>query len=151
MGYSGRIAVVRSLPASLHDAGVLFEKAFQDGWRSLQLDGDASTTLETLVKETGAPAMWAYVLDSDLADVTGLTPGGVEWHTYLHESTAMEFGAPELPQSGDEVARLAMEWAAEAGLVADAGAVRAALDAHNAFAEETLSELIKALGLTEAE
>jgi hypothetical protein len=151
MGYSGRIAVVRSSPASLQDAEVLHETAFQDGWRRLQFDGDVSTSLDVLVKETGAPALWAFVLDSDLADVVGLTPGGAEWHTYLHENTAMEFGAPELPQSADEVARLAVEWSAEAGLIADPEAVRAALDAHNVFAEETLTELTKALGLRAAE
>ena len=92
----------------------------------------------------------AYVLDSDLADVTGLTPDGAEWHTYLHEGTAREFGAPELDQSADEVTQLAVAWSAEAGLAADAEAVRAALDAHNVFAEETLGALIKALGLRAA-
>jgi hypothetical protein len=149
MGYTGRIVVARSgqrLTETL-DAAVLDEKDLGGGWQSLQLDGDLRSATQVLVDQTGAPALSAFVVDSDLADVSGQTPSGVRWRTYLHENAALQLGAPPLTTSPDEVVRQALAWSAEAGLTASEGALRAALQAHNTFAEETLDELLAALGL----
>ena len=152
MGYTGRIVVARSArPLSeleaIDPADVLDESTHRGDWRSAQLDGDLRAAVQALVAETGAPALSAFVMDSDVADVEALSPGGVTWHVYLHEETALRYGAPELSQTPDEVIGQAQAWSAEAGLTADPEALRAALEAHNVFAEETFDELLDALGV----
>ena len=152
MGYTGRIVVARSsapltAPA---DAEVLNESSYAGGWRATQLDGDLRNALPTLVAQTGAPAITAFILDSDVADVEAATPAGGYWHVYLHPKKAADYGAPELGQTPAEVFEQALAWAAEAGLTADGEAVRTALDATNVFAEETFYELLAALGIEPA-
>lgn len=155
MGYTGRIVVARSeRPLSeltaLQGTGVLDESAHPGGWRTAQLDGDLPDALPLLVAETGWPAVTAFILDSDVADVEASAPAGGHWHVYLHRKKAAEYGAPELAHSADEVAGLASAWAGEAGLRADGAAVRAVLEAENVFAEETFDELLVALGIPAA-
>ncbi|MET8152374.1 hypothetical protein ACIBSW_01800 [Actinoplanes sp. NPDC049668] len=128
-------------------AEVLHEREFGAGWWSVQLDGDSPGALKGLVAATGAPAVSAFVLDSDCAEVEGLSPAGVSWRTYLHRDTAEGYGAPALEQSDEEITRQALAWSAEAGLAADPGALRDAFEATNVFAEETLDELLAALGI----
>ncbi|GAA2568904.1 hypothetical protein GCM10010435_48460 [Winogradskya consettensis] len=146
MGYTGRILVART-GKPFEGANLLHEIDLGNGWRWAQLDGDARGALAALVEESGRPALSAYVMDSDVADVEALSPSGSGWHTYLHPDTAAEFGAPELEESADEVLMQALAWAAEAGLIPDPEAIRALLTAHNTFAEETLRELVAALGI----
>jgi hypothetical protein len=155
MGYSGRIVVARSeRPLAESDAfagvGTLFESTYAGGWRYAQLGGDPRGVLRAMVAATGGPVLTAYVLDSDMADVEALTPAQVSWHTYLHPDIAEEFNAPPLEQPLDEVTRQALAWSAEAGLTPDVDALAAALVAKNVMAEETLHELLAALGLQPA-
>jgi hypothetical protein len=152
MGYTGRILLARtgrSLAGSpaLGGADILDETEHGDGWWRAQLEGDPRGAVAAPVTATGAPAVSAYVLDSDCADVEGRGPGGAHWHTYLHPETAAEFGAPDLDQPADEVTRQAVAWSAEAGLTADAEAVRAVLGVHQVFVEDTLVDLLDALGV----
>ncbi|WP_433721605.1 hypothetical protein ACQP2Y_40380 [Actinoplanes sp. CA-051413] len=153
MGYTGRIVIVRSAEplTALAGADVLNESSYAGGWRAAQLDGDLRDALRMLVAETGAPAITAFILDSDVADVEAATPAGGYWHVYLHPEKAADYGAPELGQTAAEVTELALAWAAEAGLTADGEAVRTALDAANVFAEETFYELLAALGIKPAQ
>src|SRR5215218_2304814 len=121
MGYVGRKLIARSsTPLSellgIEPGQVLGELANADGWGSTQLDNDLRDAVQRLVAETGAPALSAYILDSDTADVEALTPAGVSWHVYLHAATAREYGAPDLEQTLDEVVEQALAWSAEAGL-----------------------------------
>jgi hypothetical protein len=74
---------------------------------------------------------------------------GVAWRTYLHPGLAASFGAPALPQTADEVIRLALAWSAEAGLSPDRDALAETLDAKNISAEDTYDELLAALGIAE--
>jgi hypothetical protein len=150
MGYSGRILVARTGGPYAGPAPVLWEDDRGSGWRWIQLDGDAPGALGELVAATGAPAISAYVLDSDLADVEALTPDGQRWRTYLHPATAESYGAPPLSQTPDEVLQAALEWSGQAGLAGDADAVRQALVAHHTEAEEALGELVAALGVPTA-
>jgi hypothetical protein len=143
MGYTGRILVARTGPFP----GALFEEERAGGWRWIQLDGDAPDALSELVAATATPAISAFVLDSDIADVEALTPGGQRWRTYLNPDLADRFGAPPLSATPDEVLRAAISWAAEAGLTADADAVREALGAHHVEAEDAFEDLITALGI----
>ncbi|GAA4947354.1 hypothetical protein GCM10025331_38950 [Actinoplanes utahensis] len=127
--------------------GVLDELAFAGGWRCARLDGELPGSLDEVVAATGAPALRAYVLDSDLADVRAAGPHGARWHTYLHPDVAAEFNAPPLEQSAEEIVAQAVAWAAEAGHTVDPAAVAAALTATGAFAEDTLLDLLKVLGV----
>jgi len=146
MGYFGRITVGRSSTA-IDGVTVLEVSDLGGGWWWTQYDGNPEGGLETLVAASGAPALWAYVIDSDCADVEGLTPSGVRWHTYLHPDMAADYDAPPLSESPEEVLEQVLRWAAEAGLAADADTVRRALGATNVFVEETLEGLVVALGL----
>lgn len=150
MGYSGGIYVAKAgRPAALGGLAVLWEKEFPGGWHELQLDGfPESAALSEVVSETGAAALVAVVLDSDMAHVQALSPAGAGWAAYLHPDNAEAFGAPPLPHTPDEIAGLAVAWSAEAGLNAEPDAVRAALSAKNTFAEETFTELLAALGIS---
>jgi hypothetical protein len=147
MGYSGRILVARTHGAYAGAGPVLWEQDRGDGWRWIQLDSDLPGALGELVGATNAPVISAYVLDSDLADVEALTPGGQRWRTYLHPEVAAGYGAPALGQTPDEVLSAALTWSRLAGLTADADAVRKALAAHHVEAEETLDALVTALGV----
>ncbi|XVU28393.1 hypothetical protein ACQPZJ_15515 [Actinoplanes sp. CA-054009] len=148
MGFSGRIVVARTGgPYAAGSVPVLWEEERGDGWWWIQLDGDEPGALGRVVAETGVPALWAYVMDSDVADVEGLTPGGLRWRTYLHADVAERFGAPPLEQTAGEMLAAALEWAAQAGLTADPAAAREALDAHEIEVEETLGALVTALGV----
>ncbi|GAA3340052.1 hypothetical protein GCM10020358_26160 [Amorphoplanes nipponensis] len=156
MGYSGHVLIARgerplSESGVLAPVQVLHESGYAGGWQRAQLDGDLPGALDALLAQTGAPALVAYIMDSDLADVSAASPGGVRWRAYLHQETAEDYGAPALPQSTDEVVTQALAWAAEAGLAPDREAVRAALLAGHTFAEETLDELVEALGIGPAE
>ena len=152
MGYTGQILVARSSrPLSelaAVNAEVLYESTYNGDWRSAQLDGDQPGAVVALIAETGAPVVSAYIVDSDLADVEASSPAGVAWHVYLHEDTALSYGAPALPHTADEVVELARAWSAEAGLTFDPVALREALEVHNTFAEETLHELLDGLGVS---
>jgi hypothetical protein len=149
VGYTGRILVARTGggPYSGGGAPALFEDDRGGGWQWIQLDGDAPGALSELVAATSAPAISAYVLDSDVADVEALTPSGQRWRTYLHPEVAQSFGAPSLSETPDEILRAALEWSDEAGLTPDADAVRQALAAHHVEAEDTFDELVGALGV----
>jgi hypothetical protein len=151
VGFSGHIVIARTGGPYPGDAApVLFEQERAGGWRWIQFDGSAPEVLSELVTATNAPAVSAYVLDSDLADVEALSPDGERWRTYLHPEVAERFGAPPLSRTPDEVLRAALAWSRQAGLPADPDAVREALAAHNVEAEETLDELVTALGIAPA-
>ncbi|MFC7549589.1 hypothetical protein [Plantactinospora sp. GCM10030261] len=155
MGYSGRILVARSdralseLPA-VRGVVALEEDMLPGGWRFAKLDGDPGGVLRALVADTEAPVLTAYVMDSDVADVQALTPGGVAWRAYLHEETAREYGAPPAPYPLDEVLRRAVAWSVEAGLTSSTVALEKALTGRNVFVEDTFAELLGALGLASA-
>ncbi|MFG1605669.1 hypothetical protein [Actinoplanes sp. NPDC049265] len=146
MGYFGRILVGQGIEP-VPGVTVLDERELGGGWRWWQCDGDLPGGLDALVGRSGAPALWAYIVDSDLADVEALTPSGLRFRTYLHPEMAESYDAPPLAQSPEEVLDLARRWAAEAGLTPDDVALRSVLEAENTFAEATLGELVVALGI----
>jgi hypothetical protein len=149
VGYTGRILVARTGGGAYSGGGApaLFEDDRGGGWQWIQLDGDPPGVLNELVAATSAPAISAYVLDSDVADVEALTPSGQRWRTCLHPDVATRYGAPPVSQTPDEVLRAALEWSGQAGLTADAAAVRGALAAHRVEAEDTFDDLVTALGV----
>ncbi|SDT55544.1 hypothetical protein [Actinoplanes derwentensis] len=148
MGFSGTIVVARFEQPMAGLSEILDEQVFDNGWRCLWLDSDSPPKPQELVAATHAPALCAYVFDSDLADVEAGSPGGRSWHTYLHPQTAEELGAPALQQPLEEVVARIVDWAGEAGHVVDATVVAQALTAENVFVEETLLNLMKVLGIS---
>ncbi|BCJ47538.1 hypothetical protein GCM10010168_18960 [Actinoplanes ianthinogenes] len=155
MGYSGTIVVARfenpisASPLSL-ELPVLDELVFEDGWRCMWLDRDSPLDPQEVVAVTNAPALCAYVFDSDVADVEATSPQGNYWHVYLHPDFAKELGAPALPQSLAEVVSRATAWAGEIGTTVEPMVVTQALTAKQTFVEDTLVSLIEVLGIAAA-
>jgi hypothetical protein len=152
VGYSGTIVVARfenpviTSPLS-RELPVLDELVFEDGWRCMWLDRDSPLDPQEVVAVTNAPALCAYVFDSDVADVEATSPQGNYWHVYLHPDAANELGAPALQQSLVEVISRATAWAGEIGTTVEPMVVAQALAAKETFVEDTLVSLIKVLGI----
>lgn len=155
MGFSGRVVLARGYAwaagGSVSGADVLDRTEFAGGWTAVTFDGDPRLPLARLVAATAAPALSAFVMDSDCADVTAATPAGLSWHAYLHEDMALSYGAPTLAGSADDVLDLAMAWAIEAGRTPDRNALAAALATNEVFVEDTLDSLFAALGFVGAQ
>ncbi|GGN92941.1 hypothetical protein GCM10010112_80610 [Actinoplanes lobatus] len=152
MGYSGVIVVARFeqpvAGSSLSgEMPVLDELVFDDGWRCMWVDRDSPLKPQEVVAVTRAPALCAYIFDSDVADVEATSPGGNHWHVYLHPETAEELGAPALEQPLPEAIAHIVGWAREAGSSVDSTVVAQALTAKNVFVEDTLLNLVKILGV----
>jgi hypothetical protein len=147
MGYTGRVVLAKS-DGWGGEAEELSREEFAGGWLAVTFDGDPRLSLRALAERTAAPVLSAFVMDSDCADVTAASPAGRSWHAYLHEETALSYGAPELDDSTDELADAATAWATEAGLSPDREAVAETLTSHDTFVENTLAALFTALGLT---
>jgi hypothetical protein len=124
------------------------------GWRTLQIHRGLATDdlpgwLRGLVAVTGAPALLARVVDSDMCQVWGVAPSGASWTSFLDPVQAAEY---DIPVPGpDEVrgnaGRIA-GWAAEAGFTADRAALLSALTRRSdPFVEDLFFELVDACGL----
>jgi hypothetical protein len=146
MGYTGRVVLAKG-DGWGGEAHELSRDEFAGGWVAVAFDDDPRLPLRALAERTAAPVLSAFVMDSDCADVTAASPAGRSWHAYLHEETALSYGAPELDDSAEEVADAAAAWATEAGLNPDRKAIATALESHDTFVENTLAALLAALGL----
>ena len=90
--------------------------------------------------------MLASVMDSDMCDVSGLTPSGVSWSTCLDPAMAADYGI-EVPDASDTADQIAA-WSVEAGCGADLDTLVDVLTkAQDPFVEDLLFELIDACGL----
>jgi hypothetical protein len=56
------------------------------------LDSDSPPKPPEMVAVTGAPALCAYIFDSDVADVEATSPAGNSWHAYLHPERRKNWG-----------------------------------------------------------
>ncbi|MFF5971144.1 hypothetical protein ACFY7C_06405 [Streptomyces sp. NPDC012769] len=188
MGFSGHVVFGRAA-GPLIDAPVfaaLDDKAKSrvdvwwprpGGWQTLALPHGEwpDEHLSALVTWTGAPVCVADVYDSDMAEVTGLAPGGGEWSAVLNldiaaalwaehggdvEDTALWVGTPAF----DEAVRLArveldgavpgsaegaLAWAAAAGFPAAATQreVEELLRSREVFVEDLFAGLLDRLGI----
>ncbi|MYS19521.1 hypothetical protein GA0115240_109430 [Streptomyces sp. DvalAA-14] len=128
------------------------------GWRTAQsghgfLTDHPKGLLRELVASTGAPALLARVMDSDMCQVWGLTPSGAQWTVLLDPVMAADY---DIPVPGpDEVRATAGSiagWAAEAGFAAEPGALLSVLTKRaDPFVEDLFFELIDACGLPPAD
>lgn len=183
MGFTGHLVVARSdspleetpVLASVareHESELVVEQAWltTTGWQQVHVeagywDEDRPTALADLVRETGAPACSAWVLDSDCAIVTGLAPGGRPWRTALHLDTVRAYAeddpeavfCPDGMDPDEFVRRLGthlphaaadiVAWATAAGFPAvDVGRIEELLRATSVFVEETFDGVLAEFG-----
>ncbi|MFC4031236.1 hypothetical protein ACFO3J_07080 [Streptomyces polygonati] len=125
-----------------------------DGWQTVRsrhgspIDG-IRDWLRRLVAETGAPALLARVMDSDICQVWGLAPSGAAWTAFLDPVMAADY---DIPVPGPEEVRATAGrvagWAAEAGFRAERAALLSVLTKRaDPFVEDLFFELIEACGL----
>ncbi|MER6675784.1 hypothetical protein [Streptomyces sp. NPDC000983] len=130
MGYWGYFVVGREerplgeLAALAGAPGITLRREAPDGWQVWEYasgEGDVGNMHE-LAAQTGAPALFGYVMDSDCAVVEAAGPLSGAWSTCLaREAMAARLGAGDGPTLEDyflqprDAAERAVAWAAEAG------------------------------------
>ncbi|MEI5102029.1 hypothetical protein RB200_30300 [Streptomyces sp. PmtG] len=154
MGYWGYYVVGRSerplgelgALAAVRGELALLERR-SDGWQVWECPSDGSVdvgNMNVLAEETGAPALFGFVMNSDCVVVEAAAPRGGAWATCLaRDAMAKYLGADDLTvedyflEPGDAAAR-ALAWAAESGRTARSAAL---LDVLNADPEPSAEEL----------
>ena len=123
---------------------------FENGWRLHRRDGDGGDlrgAIVALSQASGQPALVAYVIDSDCAQVEAAAPNGATWSAMLNPEVAVEsYEAPE-PPDPEVVIEAASAWAGEAELSLDRAQLRSVLTAEFEFAEEAFAALLAGLGI----
>ncbi|MEU6125264.1 hypothetical protein [Streptomyces sp. NPDC047123] len=155
MGYWGYYVVGRSerplaelsAVAGVRDELSLLDRR-PDGWQVWEVPGGDGTrdvgNMNTLALETGAPALFGYVMDSDCVVVEAAAPQSGAWTTCLaRNAMAGYLGDTELTVEDyflepRDAARRAVAWAAETGRTVSAGPL---LDVLNADAQPSAEEL----------
>jgi hypothetical protein len=168
MGYWGYYVVGRAgRPLDRFDAltgvkGAITPYASaSDGWQVWEYpsrDGEVGN-MNDLAEQTGAPALFGYVIDSACVVLDAAGPDSGAWTTCLaRTATADYLGADELGLALEDyflqprdAADRAVAWAAEAGHPADADALLDVLAAdpgpENAQAEQLFFRLLDRLGV----
>lgn len=159
MGFSGSFVVARSrqplltLPFFSGESALRTEEKRTDcfrmlpargrGWQAVRVNdllADGPAWLRALVEATGSPALIASVFDSDVCEVSGLTPRGAIW-------TAVLDGEVPTPAG---VALAIAAWSAAAGLKPDrVRLTRILTKKKDPFVEVLFYELLTAAGLPE--
>ncbi|MFI1680944.1 hypothetical protein [Streptomyces sp. NPDC020607] len=160
MGYWGYYVVGRSerplveLAAveGLRDELSLLDRR-PDGWQVWEVpgsdgsDGDGARdvgNMNTLARESGAPALFGYVMDSSCVIIEAAAPESGAWTTCLaRRAMAGYIGGTELTLDDyflepRDAAQRAVAWAAESGRTVPPGPL---LDVLNADAEPSAEEL----------
>lgn len=165
MGFWGYFIVAQS-ERSLADLGAISTLCSWDGsdqagelvghrsdgsWQFLQVHRGDPSAVEWLAgrlsTETGAPALAMYVLDSDCGWIVAASPRGGGWRGCLGPDIAIaDYNMPPSNACIEQIAEAAAEWAAEAGRVADAGAIAAAMPERPGPFGEGVDDLMSALG-----
>ncbi|MFD4634297.1 hypothetical protein ACFVYR_17890 [Streptomyces sp. NPDC058284] len=155
MGYWGYYVVGRSerplaelaAVAAVRDELTLLDRR-PDGWQVWEVPGGDGTrdvgNMNTLAMETGAPALFGYVMASDCVVVEAAAPESGAWTTCLARSAMAGYlGDAELTVEDyflepRDAAQRAVAWAAESGRTVPAGPL---LDVLNAAAQPSAEEL----------
>ncbi|MEU8954084.1 hypothetical protein AB0C93_07255 [Streptomyces sp. NPDC048518] len=119
-----------------------------DGWQVWEVPGGEGArdvgNMNALAEETGAPALFGYVMDSDCVVVEAAAPESGAWTTCLDRAAMAGYlGDAELTVEDyflepRDAARRAVAWAAESGRTVTAGPL---FDVLNADAEPSAEEL----------
>ncbi|WP_306337849.1 hypothetical protein [Streptomyces sp. KL118A] len=154
MGYWGYYVVGRSerplvelkAVAGLRDELTLLDRR-PDGWQVWEVPGDGERdvgNMNTLALESGAPALFGYVMDSACVIVEAAAPESGAWTTCLaRRAMAGYIGGTELTVEDyflepRDAAERAVAWAAESGRTVPPGPL---LDVLNADAQPSAEEL----------
>ncbi|MFF0302868.1 hypothetical protein ACFYTV_19425 [Streptomyces sp. NPDC004562] len=138
--------------------GMTLRERAPDGWQVWEYpSGDAGiASMNDLAAETGAPALFGYVMDSACVVVEAAAPHSGAWTTCLaRAATARHLGAGEDGPSLEDyflepadAAERAVAWAAEAGHEVNAGALLDVLTAEaDSLAENLFFRLLDRLGV----
>ncbi|MFF1379893.1 hypothetical protein [Streptomyces sp. NPDC058308] len=156
MGYWGYYVVGRSerpLAELAAVAGVRDELSLldrrPDGWQVWEVPGGGDGArdignMNTLARETDAPALFGYVMDSDCVVVEAAAPRSGSWTTCLARGAMAKYlGDAELTVEDyflepRDAAQRAVAWAAESGRTVSSGPL---LDVLKADAEPSAEEL----------
>ncbi|MFE6591358.1 hypothetical protein [Streptomyces sp. NPDC057781] len=145
MGYWGYFVVGRAdrplaeLDALPGAADMTLRLSAPDGWQVWEFpggDGDVGN-MNDLAGQTGAPALFGYVMDSDCVVVEAAAPESGAWTTCLARSAMVGYlGAEKEGLTLEDyfleprdAAERAVAWAAEAGRTASAGELAEVLSA----------------------
>ncbi|MEU6821548.1 hypothetical protein ABZ921_13025 [Streptomyces atriruber] len=154
MGYWGYYVVGRSerplvelkAVAGLRDELTLLDRR-PDGWQVWEVPGNGERdvgNMNTLALESGAPALFGYVMDSACVIVEAAAPESGAWTTCLaRRAMAGYLGGSELTVEDyflepRDAAERAVAWAAESGRTVPPGPL---LDVLNAAAQPSAEEL----------
>ncbi|WP_055569744.1 hypothetical protein [Streptomyces atriruber] len=154
MGYWGYYVVGRSerplvelkAVAGLRDELTLLDRR-PDGWQVWEVPGDGERdvgNMNTLALESGAPALFGYVMDSACVIVEAAAPESGAWTTCLaRRAMAGYIGGTELTVEDyflepRDAAERAVAWAAESGRTVPPGPL---LDVLKADAQPSAEEL----------
>lgn len=166
MGFWGLFLLARSdaplseLPAVAAVGVPCTDHRLGDGWRlgQMRMGDDAydpADLAHDTVRDTAAPALAMYVVDSDYAEVSCDSPHEVR-HTFLlnHEAALgylmpWDEPPPPPPPPSATVAEL-RRWASEAGTTASADALAAALPESPGPFGDGVDALLAALGIPPA-
>ncbi|MCL6734142.1 hypothetical protein [Streptomyces neyagawaensis] len=178
MGYWGYYVVARSerplaeLDALAGARGMTLRTAAADGWQVWAcprgIDGDGAAgdggdgdvgNMNRLARETGSPALFGYVMDSDCVVVEAAAPESGAWTTCLARTAMADYlgdGGQGLTVDDyflepRDAAERAVAWAAEAGRVAAEEALADVLASEpgpvDPLAENILFRLLDRLGV----
>ncbi|MBZ6131155.1 hypothetical protein [Streptomyces olivaceus] len=145
MGYWGYFVVGRAerplaeLDALAGAADMTLRRTAPDGWQVWEFpggDGDVGN-MNGLAGQTGAPALFGYVMDSDCVVVEAAAPESGAWTTCLARSAMAGYLGAERDGltledyflEPRDAAERAVAWAAEAGRAANAGELDEVLSA----------------------
>ncbi|WP_369233714.1 hypothetical protein AB5J56_17715 [Streptomyces sp. R21] len=131
MGFWGYYVVGRGdgplaeLPALAEARGMVLRSTGPGGWQVWEYaNGEGEVgSMHALARETGAPALFGYVMDSDCVAVEAAAPDSGAWTTCLgRDAMAGYLGEDEQALTVDDyfleppdAAERAVAWAAEAG------------------------------------
>ena len=158
MGYWGHFLVARSTRrlTDLREVGIFGQPEDEQDlvaeWKLLRIAGnhppDLQRALAPVVAATRAPALVAFVLDSDCAVINGQSQSGVRWAGVLNRGLATSYdGLLETYDTPDHGLSGAMRWAREAGLAPSEADVRDALNGNGTFVEDVIDRLLITLGI----
>jgi hypothetical protein len=121
------------------------------GWQQAWVAGasdDPLVGVEALARATDAPAIGAFILDSDCGPVAATTPSGAKWAATLAKATAIgDYQMPDDGVSADAAMRSLRLWAEQAGLQTDIDLMRKALDENALGPEHLFGLLLEAMGI----
>lgn len=125
---------------------------WQHAWvAGAEEDPDMHAGISAIANATGAPAIIAYILDSDCGPVVATTPAGDTWTGTLAKSTAMSnYQMPDDGISPDTATDTLIRWGEVAGLTPHRATLLEALAPDAIGPEHLFTLLLEGLGITPA-